>query len=81
MANPFLFGKIVTGEHFCNREKEKHLLEENLKGGQSIVVISPRRMGKSSLLSVVTARLESIQDSVGNGAGVCRNNFTSRIRP
>jgi AAA+ ATPase superfamily predicted ATPase len=60
MANPFLFGKIVTGEHFCNREKEKHLLEENLKGGQSIVVISPRRMGKSSLLSVVTARLESL---------------------
>lgn len=60
MANPFLFGKIVTGEHFCNREKEKHLLEENLRGGQSIVVISPRRMGKSSLLSVVSARLESL---------------------
>ena len=59
MANPFLFGKIVTGEHFCNREREKRLIEENLKGGQSIVVISPRRMGKSSLLSVVTARLES----------------------
>ena len=59
MANPFLFGKIVTGEHFCNREREKRLLEENLKGGQSIVVISPRRMGKSSLLSVVTARLEA----------------------
>ncbi len=60
MANPFLFGKIVTGEHFCNREKEKHLLEENLRGGQSVVVISPRRMGKSSLLSVVSARLESL---------------------
>jgi len=60
MAKPFLFGKIVTGEHFCNREKEKRLLEENLKGGQSIVVISPRRMGKSSLLSVVTARLEAL---------------------
>ena len=60
MANPFLFGKIVTGEHFCNREKERHLLEQNLRGGQSIVVISPRRMGKSSLLAVVAARLESL---------------------
>jgi AAA+ ATPase superfamily predicted ATPase len=60
MANPFLFGKIVTGEHFCNRENERHLLEENLRGGQSVVVISPRRMGKSSLLSVVAARLESL---------------------
>ena len=60
MANPFLFGKIVTGEHFCNRDKERKLLEENLRGGQSIVVISPRRMGKSSLLSVVGTQLESL---------------------
>jgi len=59
MPNPFLFGKIVTGEHFCDREKEKHLLVENLKGGQSVVVVSPRRLGKSSLLAVVTEHLES----------------------
>ena len=59
MLNPFLFGKIVTGKHFCNREEEKRLFEENLMGGQSLVVISPRRMGKSSLLGVVTSRLKS----------------------
>jgi AAA+ ATPase superfamily predicted ATPase len=57
MQNPFLFGKIVTGAHFCNRDKEKELLEENLKGGQSVVIISPRRMGKSSLLAVVSNSL------------------------
>jgi AAA+ ATPase superfamily predicted ATPase len=60
MANPFLFGKIVTGKHFCDRENEKRLLIENIQGGQSVVVISPRRMGKSSLLSVVSAHLESV---------------------
>ena len=60
MPNPFLFGKIVTGEHFCNREEEKLLLEENLKGGQSVMIISPRRMGKSSLLAVVTEHLETL---------------------
>lgn len=59
MGNPFLFGKIVTGEHFCNREEEKRILEENLKGGQSLVVISPRRMGKSSLLAVIANRFKS----------------------
>jgi len=59
MSNPFLFGKIVTGEHFCNREEEKLLLAENLKGGQSVMIISPRRMGKSSLLAVVTEHLET----------------------
>jgi len=66
MKNPFLFGKVVTGEHFCNREKEKRLLEENLKGGQSVVIISPRRMGKSSLLAVVTKNLED-QDIICGG--------------
>ena len=59
MHNPFLFGKIVIGEHFCNREKEKRLLEENLMAGQSMVIISPRRMGKSSLLAVVRQDLEA----------------------
>ena len=58
MPNPFLFGKIVTDQHFCNREKERQLIIDNLIGGQSIVVISPRRMGKSSLLAVVSEKLE-----------------------
>lgn len=60
MPNPFLFGKIVTGEHFCDREEELGLITENLTGGQSIVVISPRRMGKSSLLAVVSSRLRAM---------------------
>ncbi|MGD2014024.1 MAG: hypothetical protein PVH37_15390 [Desulfobacterales bacterium] len=59
MPNPFLFGKIVTDKHFCNREKERQLITDNLMGGQSIVVISSRRMGKSSLLAVVSNKLES----------------------
>jgi|GEM_PF-1249706 len=58
MPNPFLFGKIVTGKHFCNREQERKLIADNLMGRQSIVVISPRRIGKSSLLAVVSAELE-----------------------
>ncbi len=59
MQNPFLFGKIVTDEHFCDRKEEQHLLMENLTGGQSIVLISPRRMGKSSLLAVASAKLQN----------------------
>ena len=65
MSNPFLFGKIVTGQHFCDREEERLLLEENLKGGQSVMVISPRRMGKSSLLAVVAEHLETLGLSCG----------------
>ena len=58
MPNPFLYGKIVTDKHFCNREHEQQLIADNLLGGQSIVVISPRRIGKSSLLAVVSSGLE-----------------------
>jgi len=58
MPNPFLFGKIVADKHFCNREQERQLIADNLMGGQSIVVISPRRIGKSSLLAVVSSALE-----------------------
>jgi len=57
MPNPFLFGKIVTDKHFCNRKEERQLIADNLAGGQSIVLISPRRMGKSSLLAVVSSSL------------------------
>lgn len=57
MPNPFLFGKIVTDKHFCNRKEERRLIADNLAGGQSIVLISPRRMGKSSLLAVVSSSL------------------------
>ena len=59
MPNPFIFGKIVTDKHFCNREKERELIINNLMGGQSVVVISSRRMGKSSLLAVVSDKLKT----------------------
>lgn len=60
MRNPFLFGKIVSDEHFCDRKEEQRLIIENLAGGQSIVVISPRRIGKSSLLAVVSSKLQAM---------------------
>jgi len=65
MPNPFLFGKIVTDKHFCNREQERQLIADNLMGGQSIVVISPRRIGKSSLLAVISSELEKMGIACG----------------
>lgn len=57
MRNPFRFGQIVEEEHFCNRKEEIASLEQNLAGGQSIVLYSPRRMGKSSLMARVKDQL------------------------
>lgn len=49
--NPFKFGNVVTGEYFTNRENEiKEILSE-VKAGQHIVLMSPRRYGKTSLVN------------------------------
>lgn len=50
MANPFKYGKIVSGDDFADREKETKQLFEDLKSGQSILLYSPRRYGKTSLI-------------------------------
>ena len=48
--NPFIFGKVVRGEHFCDREQEMAQIKKMAGSGQHIVIISPRRYGKTSLV-------------------------------
>ena len=50
MDNPFVYGEIVPGEAFVNRETEIDRLIRDLSGGQKVFLISPRRYGKSSLI-------------------------------
>ena len=50
MRSPFKFGKIVTGEYFVNREKEIKRLQSNFNSGNNTILLSPRRLGKSSLV-------------------------------
>lgn len=49
--NPFRFGNVVTGEYFTNREDEIKEIVSEIKAGQHIVLMSPRRYGKSSLVN------------------------------
>lgn len=48
--NPFRYGQVVTGEYFTNREDEIREISEEIASGQSIVLISPRRYGKTSVV-------------------------------
>ena len=50
MQNPFVYGEIVPGEAFVDREVELDRLVADLAGGQKVFLISPRRYGKSSLI-------------------------------
>ena len=51
-------GKPVTGKNFIGREKELTLLMEYMKMGQSVVLVAPRRFGKTSLVLEALSRLK-----------------------
>jgi len=50
MKNPFEYGGVVTGEAFCNREKETRDLVRAMENGEKLFVFSERRYGKTSLV-------------------------------
>ena len=58
MKLPFQYGKLVEGFSFVNRLKEKQMLKSNLSAGINTMLISPRRLGKSSLVKVTMSELE-----------------------
>ncbi|MEK7719411.1 MAG: ATPase [Bacteroidota bacterium] len=51
MDTPFIFGKIASSFNFTDRDKETALLISNFTSLINTIVISPRRWGKSSLVS------------------------------
>src|SRR5262245_18499637 len=55
--NPFRFGDVAMGEHFTDRKSEIAELVRDLRSGQSVLVISARRYGKTSLITAVLKRV------------------------
>lgn len=53
METPFIFGLPATDQHFIGREKETERLSLNLQNGVNTLLISPRRIGKTSLVKKV----------------------------
>lgn len=56
--NPFKFGTIVDGDFFTDRIEETALLTQKLDSENHIVLISPRRFGKSSLVQHVLSQTQ-----------------------
>ncbi|MCW4014899.1 MAG: ATP-binding protein [Candidatus Bathyarchaeota archaeon] len=57
--NPFKYGTIVTGKDFADRKDELKLLIQELTSGQNMILYSPRRYGKSSLMINVLEALKN----------------------
>ncbi len=51
MENPFRFGTIVDGEYFTDRVREVAYIKEFVNSANHLVLISPRRFGKSSVVA------------------------------
>lgn len=57
MKSPFQYGTLVDKENFVNRVEERKQLKELLGSGINVMLISPRRWGKSSLVKVAMDEL------------------------
>lgn len=50
MENPFRYGCVVSGDHFCAREKAERDIRDFVRSGRHVFVQGERRMGKTSLV-------------------------------
>lgn len=49
-TNPFIVTGKITPEYFCDRVAESARLIKSITNGNNLVIISPRRMGKTGLI-------------------------------
>lgn len=50
IMNPFIVTGKIEPEYFCDRKSESARLVRSLENGNNLVIISPRRMGKTGLI-------------------------------
>lgn len=60
--NPFILGHRISRPYFCDRLTEQSNLTSAVVNGRNLVLISPRRMGKTSLVYVSLRDSEEIQN-------------------
>lgn len=50
IANPFVVGKYVSEDFFCDRADETAFLKKQVDNGRNTAIIAPRRLGKTGLI-------------------------------
>ena len=59
--NPFILGHKISRPYFCDRYEEEKALITSIRNERNIVLISPRRMGKTSLIYVALHESQDIE--------------------
>ena len=50
LNNPFVVSRSIPEECFCDRKEETSFLVKQIVNGRNVVLVSPRRMGKTGLI-------------------------------
>lgn len=50
ILNPFIVGRYISPDYFCDRKNETAFLIKQIENGRNVALISPRRMGKTGLI-------------------------------
>lgn len=64
--NSFLIAGYQSPEFFCDRKQETATMLDALRNGRNLILIAPRRMGKTGLICHAFYQLKE-QGSWGNG--------------
>ena len=59
MERAFVYGMSVEGENFTDRGKETKRLKMDMENGINVILVSPRRIGKSSLVRKVAKEMNN----------------------
>ncbi|MCQ2308815.1 MAG: ATP-binding protein [Bacteroidales bacterium] len=59
MEKAFIYGVSVEGDNFTDRVKETKRLKLNFENGLNTIIISPRRLGKTSLVKKVKSSIDN----------------------
>lgn len=57
MEKAFVYGMSVEGNNFTDRVKETKRLKMDFENGMNVILVSPRRIGKSSIVKKVKAEI------------------------
>jgi hypothetical protein len=84
MKNPFEYGGVVSGNAFCNREKEVADLLRAMENNEKLFVFSERRYGKTSLVRTALGNPRQILRDYVHGERetlqMMANDITANVR-
>ena len=63
VENPFIVSGSIDPEYFCDRRDESARLIKSLTNGNNVVLMSPRRMGKTGLIQFCYGKSSSSTSS------------------